>query len=173
MEVNIRNAALTDVPGILRIFNEAIRHTTAVYDDRPRSLEMQKAWFEKKRSDFMPVIVAVNEGEVVGFGTYGIFRPLDGYRYSVEHSVYVLKEFRGKGIGKMLLTELISLAQKEGYHTIVAGIDTENTASIAFHEAFGFKEVGRLQEVGYKFERWLDLIFMQLMLQKESAKKES
>lgn len=166
MKINIRKAGQADVQDILRIFNEAILHTTAVYDEQPRSLEQQMSWWEKKRSDKMPVLVAENEQEVIGFGTYGIFRPFDGFRYSLEHSIYVLQDFRGKGLGKMLLEELISLAGKEGYHSMIAGIDAENAASIAFHRFFGFKEVGRLPEVGYKFNKWLDLVFMQLMLKK-------
>ncbi|MDJ1485045.1 N-acetyltransferase family protein [Cytophagaceae bacterium YF14B1] len=164
MELTIRDATSDDVPAILSIINHAIAHTTAVYDYQPRSLEVQQAWFDKKQVDNMPVLVADYQGKIIGFGSYGIFRPWEGYRFSVEHSIYVSEESRGKGVGKMLLEVLIDRARKQGFHTMIAGIDAENVVSCELHRKLGFQETGRLKEVGYKFDKWLDLAFMQLYL---------
>jgi phosphinothricin acetyltransferase len=165
MEAHIREAHFGDLESILQIINHAIVYTTAVYDYQPRTLEQQQQWFEKKQADNMPVIVAEYAGEVIGFGSYGIFRPWDAYRFSVEHSVYVDEQHRGKGIGRQLLRKLIELAKAQRFHTLIAGIDAANTNSYAFHQKFGFVEVGRFREVGYKFDKWLDLVFMQLFLE--------
>lgn len=164
METIIRNAHPTDLPSILKIVNQAILHTTAVYDYEPHTLKEQQLWFQKKQDAQMPVIVAEQEGEVVGFGSYGIFRSWAAYQYSVEHSIYVTEDMRAKGVGKQLMHKLIKLAEKQRFHTIIAGISADNQASLAFHQKFGFVEVGRFREVGYKFNRWLDLVFMQLFL---------
>jgi L-amino acid N-acyltransferase len=166
MELKIREAKIDDLQNMLNIINEAIIHTTALYDYEPRSFETQKIWFEKKISDKMPVIVAEYENQTIGYGTYGIFRPFEGYKFCVEHSIYIAKEFRGKGIGKKILEELIKLGTDQGFHTMIAGIDAENLASYEFHKKYGFREIGRFHEVGYKFNKWLDVIFMQLMLKK-------
>ena len=112
----------------------------------------------------MPVIVAEIDNEVVGFGTFGIFRPWPAYQFSVEHSIYVHKNARSKGIGKSLLTELIVLAKNGGYHTMIAGVDGSNKGSFEFHKKFGFEEIGTFKEVGFKFAKWLDLRFLQLFL---------
>ncbi|UOB19311.1 GNAT family N-acetyltransferase [Abyssalbus ytuae] len=160
----IRNALEEDIPHILNIINEAIINTTSVYDYAPRTLQTQTEWFNKKINDNMPVVVGEIDGKVIAFGSYGIFRPWEGYRFSVEHSVYVDKNHRGKGLGKKLLKQLIEKAKLQGYHTMIAGIDATNLASISLHEKFGFKEAGRFKEVGHKFNTWLDLVFMQLML---------
>ena len=108
----------------------------------------------------MPVVVAEMNGTVVGYGTYGIFRPWDGYRYSIEHSMYVHNDSRGLGIGKLIMSELIKRATTEGYHTMIAGIDASNNGSYEFHKKLGFIEIGTFKEIGYKFNKWLDLIFM-------------
>jgi phosphinothricin acetyltransferase len=121
-------------------------------------------WFEDKLAKKFPVIVADYNGVAVGFGSYGTFREKIGYQYTVEHSVYVAEAFIGKGIGKLLLSHLIQLAKDEGYHTMIGGIDAANTGSIAFHKKLGFVENGILKEVGFKFGQWLDLQFMQLLL---------
>jgi phosphinothricin acetyltransferase len=128
------------------------------------TVEMRKEWFTQKQKDGFPVFVAVEDDAVVGFSTFGPFRAWQGYKYSVEHSIYVEKNQRGKGIGKSLLQPLIDEAKKMNMHTIIAGIDADNKISIAFHKQFGFEEVGYIKEVGWKFERWLDLVFMQLIL---------
>jgi len=164
MDIHIRQATKNDLEAILHIINHAILHTTAVYDYKPRTLAYQQAWFEKKQADNMPVLVAEHNNQTIGFGSYGIFRPWEGYRFSAEHSIYVSHEFRGQGIGGKLLERLITLARDQHFHTIIAGIDAENKSSYTFHQKYGFVEVGRFHEVGYKFDKWLDLVFMQLML---------
>ena len=162
--VSLRPAKPNDVPGILAIMNHNILHSTAVYDYDPKNVQEIEAWFQEKQEAGWPVIVADENGSVVGYGTYGTFRYKQGYRFTVEHSVYVAESYAGKGIGKLLLSELITIAKASGYHTMIGGIDAQNTASIAFHKKFGFKEAGTIKEAGFKFGRWLDVTFMQLML---------
>lgn len=164
MNVTIRNATTVDLRAILSIVNHAIAHTTAIYDYDERSLDAQKAWFDEKMSEGFPVIVAELEGNVVGFGAYGTFKPKVGYRFTVEHSVYVADGLTGKGIGKLLLARLIELAKAQKIHMMVGYIDADNTGSIAFHKQFGFSESGVLKEVGFKFGKWLDVSMMQLRL---------
>jgi phosphinothricin acetyltransferase len=150
---------------IRAIFNEAIRHSTALYDYEPRSEVVVQAWFEAKREGEWPVIGVENEaGDLMGFGTYGPFRPHAAYRYTVEHSVYVDVRHRGRGIGRLLLTQLIALAQQQDYHMMIGGIDAANAASIALHQSLGFTHCGSIQHAGYKFGRWLDLEFYQRLL---------
>jgi phosphinothricin acetyltransferase len=167
MSIIIRPAETKDVYTILEIINHEILHSTVVYDYKERTYEQQLAWFEKKLQDNMPVIVAESEEKVVGFGTFGIFRPWDAYQYSVEHSIYTHHTCRGMGIGKLIMSELIRLATEQGYHTMIAGVDASNKGSFEFHKKFGFQEIGTFKEVGYKFDQWLDLIFMQLFLKKD------
>jgi len=164
MNVIIRNANVEDLPQILEIVNHAILHTTSNYLYEVQTVENQLQWFEEKKSKQFPIIVADYNGTAVGFGTYGTFREKIGYQFTVEHSVYVAPEFIGKGIGKQLLLALIVLAKEEGYHTMIGGIDAANTGSIDFHRKFGFVETGIIKEVGFKFGKWLDLQFMQLIL---------
>ncbi len=164
MNVIIRNANVEDLPQILEIVNHAILHTTSNYLYEVQTVESQLQWFEEKKSKQFPIIVADYNGTAVGFGTYGTFREKIGYQFTVEHSVYVAPEFIGKGIGKQLLLALIVLAKEEGYHTMIGGIDAANTGSIDFHRKFGFVETGIMKEVGFKFGKWLDLQFMQLIL---------
>ncbi len=167
--ITIRDAVEQDLPEILDIYNDVILTTTAVYSEKPHTLEMRARWFrERKEADF-PVIVAEQDGVIVGFGTYGHFRVWPCYRFTVEHSVYVRKDKRGQGISKILLTEIITLARNAGMHALIAGIDSENEISLLLHQKFGFAQVARFKEVGFKFDRWLDLIFMELMLE-ESIK---
>jgi phosphinothricin acetyltransferase len=162
--MEIRKAEKRDLTEILEILNYEITNSTAVYDDVPRDREFIQAWFSEKNRLGLPVFVAVKNNEVLGYGTFGKYRPHDGFRFTVEHSIYISKENRGGGIGKLLMEKLIFSAKSLGFHAIIAGIDAENLKSCKFHEEFGFKEVGRLKEVGFKFERWLDLVFMQKML---------
>ncbi|MEO8239866.1 MAG: N-acetyltransferase family protein [Flavobacterium sp.] len=160
----IRPAKPGDLEKILEIVNHSILHTTSNYNYDIQTLEVQTKWFEDKKAKNMPVIVADSDGEVVGFGSYGQFREKIGYQYSVEHSVYVVDNVIGKGVGTKLLTELIKLAKQQGLHVMIGAIDASNTGSIAFHEKFGFVTTGTIREVGYKFDHWLDLVFMQLIL---------
>ena len=130
-----------------------------------RTLEQQKNIIEDKLAKNFPVIVATIDNQVVGFGMYSEFRFREAYKFTVEHSVYVNENFHGKGIGKILLQELISLAKQQKLHTMIAVIDAENESSVTFHEKFGFKTVGVIKESGFKFDRWLHSVFMQLILE--------
>lgn len=165
MNLILRPATSNDLTKILEIVNYSILHTTANYNYEIQNLEVQTKWFEDKKAKNLPVIVADLDGEVVGFGSYGQFREKIGYQYTVEHSVYVVDNVIGKGVGSKLLTELIRLAKTQGYHVMIGAIDADNAGSIAFHEKFGFIAAGTIREVGYKFDHWLDLVFMQLILE--------
>lgn len=150
---------------ILAIFNDAIANSTALYDYKPRSMEMMAAWFDAKAKGKYPVIgIESDSGDLMGFGSYGTFRAWPAYKYSVEHSVYVDARFRGRGIGKRILQELIAAAQAQGYHILVGGIDATNSVSIRLHERLGFSYCGTIRQAGFKFGRWLDLSFYQLIL---------
>jgi phosphinothricin acetyltransferase len=169
MSLVIRDARETDLAAMLTIYNNAVLTTTAVYDYKPRSHEQQAAWFEAKRQQGLPVLVAEDDASVVGFASYGPFRPWPAYLHSVESSLYVAPDRRGQGIGSQLLPALIARAAGHGLHTMIAGIDAANTASLRLHAKFGFERVARFREVGWKFERWLDLAFLQLMLGGKAA----
>lgn len=164
MEIKIRHYQTQDTETIVTILNYYIANSTALYDYELRTLEQQKAVFEEKLIKGFPVIVATINNRVVGFGYYSEFRFREAYKFTVEHSVYVMPNQHGKGIGKALLKNLIELAKKQEIHTMIAVIDYENQGSIAFHEQFGFTTVGIIKESGYKFERWLHSVFMQLIL---------
>ncbi len=167
MDLIIRNATPKDLPVILEIINQAILTTTAIYDYETRTIEEQTAWFEKMIEDGMPVIVAEREKRVIGYGSYNIFKPKIGYRFSVEHSIYLDEKSRGLGVGGRLLKSLIQRASESGLHTMIGVIDAANRGSIEFHKKYGFIEKGYLREVGYKFDQWLDVVFMQLILNEE------
>lgn len=164
MEIIIRPAVAVDLPSILEIVNHAILHTTSNYNYEPQSIETQMRWFEDKQAHHFPIIVAEYEGIVIGYGAYGTFREKIGYQHTVEHSVYVRATFVGKGVGKMLLTHLIQLARASGIRTIIGAIDASNQDSIDFHKKFGFTSCGIVKDAAFKFDRWLDLLFMQLIL---------
>ncbi len=165
MEITLRPYKSEDTQAILDIINFNILHSTALYDYTIRSFEQQKNILEEKiRKDF-PVLVAEIDGIAVGFGMYSEFRFREAYKFTVEHSVYVNEKHHGKGIGKLLLKELIQLAKNQKLHTMIAVIDAENQSSVEFHEKFGFKTVGIIRESGYKFDRWLHSVFMQLILE--------
>ena len=150
---------------ILAIFNEAILNSTALYDYKPRTRDSMAGWFEAKAKGKFPVIGIEDEaGELMGFASMGVFRAFPAYKYTVEHSVYVDARFRGRGIGKRLLQEIIAAAQKQDYHILVGAIDAANTVSIRLHESMGFSYCGTVRQAGYKFNRWLDLVFYQLIL---------
>ncbi|GAA3988721.1 GNAT family N-acetyltransferase [Mucilaginibacter dorajii] len=160
----IRLASPTDAGGILDIYNHAILNTTSVYSYEPHSLAMRLAWLEDKNRSNIPVFIAEVAGVVAGFATYGPFRVWPAYQYTIEHSVYVHHDYRQRGIAQKLLEKLIETVMQKQMHTIIAGIDAGNTASIKLHQKFGFTEVGTFKQVGYKFNHWLDLKFMQLIL---------
>ncbi|MEI8138867.1 MAG: N-acetyltransferase family protein [bacterium] len=153
------------LPAIQAIFNDAIIHSTALYEYQPRTLETVTAWFATKIKGGFPLIGIENEnGELMGFATYGVFRNWPGYKYTVEHSVYVDARYRGKGIGSHLMKELIRRAQAQNVHTIIGAIDTANEASMALHRSLGFEYCGTIKQAGFKFGRWLDMVFYQLIL---------
>ena len=162
--IQVRKAREQDLPQLLEIYNDIIINTTAVYDYEPHTLEMRKLWWESKKEQGFPVFVAEEESAIIGFSSIGPFRAWAAYKFSVENSVYVSAVARGKGVGKILLAPLIEAARVMGMHTIIAGIDATNEASLKLHRGFGFKEVAHFREVGWKFDRWLDLKFLQLIL---------
>ena len=164
MQTIIRPAEAKDIPGILEIVNYNILNSTAVYDYDPKSLADMQTWFSEKQQGKWPVLVADSDGEVAGYATYGTFRFKEGFKFTVEHSVYVSEEHNSKGIGKLLLAELITLAKANRLHVMIGGIDASNKGSIEFHKKFGFRETAILKEVGFKFDQWLDLLFMELRL---------
>lgn len=162
--VEIRQAVYNDLPQMLDIYNDVILNTTAVYDYEAHTMDMRRQWLETKQQQGFPVFVAEEDGVVLGFSSIGPFRAWAAYKYTVENSIYVKANCRGKGIGKLLLQPLIEASKALGMHTIVAGIDASNDASIYLHKQFGFEEVAHFKQVGYKFDKWLDLTFLQLML---------
>ena len=162
--ISIRLATEDDLPGMLEIYNDIILNTTAVYEYEPHTLEMRRQWFLTKQEQRFPVFLAEEGGSLAGFSSIGPFRAWAAYKYSVENSVYVKSGLRGKGIGRLLLAPLIGAARNLKMHTMIAGIEATNEASIRLHESFGFKEVAHFKEVGWKFERWLDLKFLQLLI---------
>ncbi len=155
---------------ILAILNEAIVNSTALYDYQPRTLDSMASWFRAKAAGSYPVIGAFdNNGEVLGFASYGAFRNWPAYKYTVEHSVYIHKDQRGKGIGRMLMERLVAEAKQQQYHLMVGAIDAENQASIALHEKLGFHYSGTIKQAGFKFGRWLDVAFYQLIMDTPTA----
>jgi len=168
--MRIRPALHHDLPGILEIYNEAVLNTTATYDYEPRTLEQRVAWFEERRKLDFPVFVAENQDQrIVGWSALNPFHARPGYRFTAENSVYVAADQRGRGIGKLLMPPLITGACELGLHAIIAVIDANSEASIRLHAAFGFEKVGYFKEVGFKFNRWLDVIYMELLLGKASG----
>ena len=171
----VRAATEADLPGMLAIFNEIIRSSTAVYTEQEATLEDRRAWLANRTAQGYPVLTATDaaDGSVLGYSTFGDFRPWPGYRRTVEHSVYVRADMRGRGVGAALVQPLFGLAAALGKHVMVAGIDAANPASIRLHERLGFERAGTLREVGTKFGRWLDLVFMQRFLDDGQATREN
>jgi L-amino acid N-acyltransferase len=163
-QIIISHATERDLQPMLDVYNEAILNTTAVYQEETHTLEMRKKWFGEKQKAGLPVFVAYSDDEFAGFSSYGPFRNWPGYRFTVEHSVYVATGFRNRGIGKKLVKALIEHARQQKIHVIIAGIDAAGDASIGLHLSLGFKEVAFFKEVGFKFGRWLDLKFFELIL---------
>jgi phosphinothricin acetyltransferase len=157
-------ASRQDLAEILKIYNEVIRNSTAVYTEVELTAERGEAWFTAKRSGGFPFIVARDASGITGFGTFGEFRAPPCYQHSVEHSVHVRSDRRGQGIGRSLVIELMSQAAAMHKHVMIAGIDADNAVSIKLHESLGFINVGHFHEVGFKFGRWLDLDFLQCRL---------
>ena len=162
--MNIRNARTDDLPGLLEIYNDVIATSTAVYRDEPASTEDRRQWLEARAAQGYPVLVAADHSGVIGFASFGDFRAWPGYRFTVEHTVHIRADRRGQGVGGALMRPLIARAAEMGKHVMVAGVDAANDGSLRFHERLGFTRVAHFREVGYKFGRWLDLVFLQRML---------
>lgn len=160
----IRRATKEDIPTILEIFNDNIRNSTAIYMYKEQTLEDRLRWFEQKQASGYPLFVFDEDGEVAGYATYGNFRDYPANLYTVEHSVYVHKNHYKKGIASKLMHAIIEEANAKGIKTMVGCIDKENIASIKIHEKFGFLYSGTIRNAGYKFGKWLDLVFYQLDL---------
>ena len=151
---------------ILDILNDAIVHSTALYDYKPRQMQNMVTWFEAKQAGNFPVIgLEDTQGQLLAFGSYGPFRAFPAFKYTVEHSVYVRQDQRGQGLGPRIMQAVIEAAKAQQVHALVGAIDASNTASIALHQRLGFQHVGTLPQVGFKFGRWLDLAFYQLLLE--------
>jgi len=163
MEITVRPATEADVPAILEIYNDAILNTIATFDTEPQTLEERLAWFRETAHPYV-ALVAERGGEVAGWASLRRFRQKAAYRYTAENSVYVRKDCFGEGIGAALMRRLVDVAAANGFHTIIAGIAGENPASVRLHARLGFEVVGTEREVGYKFERWVDVTWMQKML---------
>ena len=160
----IRESSEKDLKDILEIYNDAILNTTAIYAYKTQSLEEKKKWYEKKKQEGYPLLVFEESGKVVGFATFGPFREWPAYKYTIEHSIYVHKDYRNHGIATKLMKEIIKIANEREYSTLVAGIDAANEVSIKMHEKIGFKYSGTVTKAGFKFGKWLDLAFYQLDL---------
>jgi L-amino acid N-acyltransferase len=161
---SVREACDQDITAMLDIYNDVVRTTTAVWNEAARTEAEQREWFESKRAQALPVLVSEQHGQILGFCSYGPFRAWHGYRFTVEHSIYVHRDYRRRGVARELLTALITHARAQKMHVMIAGIEAENQASLQLHESVGFMQAAHLHEVGYKFNRWLDLVLMELRL---------
>jgi phosphinothricin acetyltransferase len=165
MTCQVRPATEADLPGILEIYNEAVRTTTATYDYEPRTMEHRRAWFADHQRHDYPVFVALGpSGEVVGWSALNRYHDRPGYRFTVENSVYVAAARRGQGVGKALMAPLIESARQRSFHAILAAIDATNEASRRLHTRFGFEPVGHFKQVGFKFGRWLDVVYLERII---------
>ena len=162
----IQDATAADLPAILAIYNDAVLNTTAIWNETQVDLANRQAWLSERNAAGFPVLVARDAaGEVVGYSSYGTWRAIEGFRHTVEHSVYVRSDQRGQGLGPLLMQALIERAKTAGLHVMVGAIESGNSASVRLHERLGFVTTGQMPQVGRKFGRWLDLTFMQLTLE--------
>jgi phosphinothricin acetyltransferase len=159
--LRIRDATEEDLAGLVAIYNDVIATSTAIYSYDPVTLEERRQWWRARTAQGYPVLIARDEQGVAGFATFGDFRAWPGYRFTVEHSVHVRAAGRGRGVGTLLVQALLARAAALGKHVMIAGVDAGNAGAIRFHERLGFEKSGHLREVGYKFERWLDVLFLQ------------
>ncbi len=163
-DYRIRVATIADLPAINDIYNHYVLHSTCTYQEVPETIEARRAWFERHGSSH-PVTVAVDAaGVVLGWASLSAYHPRSAYRFTVENSVYLRHDVRGRGLGRALLADIVARARALGHHTIIGLIDADQPASIALHSKAGFIEVGRMKQVGYKFGKWLDVVYMQLMV---------
>lgn len=167
--MQIRDAEARDIDGIVAIYNDAVLNTTAIWNEVEVDAANRAAWLADRQRQGYPVLVAVDErGAVLGYASFGDWRAFDGYRHTVEHSIYIQKDQRGGGLGTALMVELIGRARTLGKHVMIGAIEARNEASIKLHHKLGFEAVGHLPEVGAKFGAWLDLAFLQLTLDRRS-----
>ena len=163
--MTIRPATRADCPGILAIYNDAVLTTTATYDYELRTLEHRQAWFDDhERGGYAMFVAEDGAGRIVGWSALNRYHDRMGYRFTSENSVYVAADSRGQGLGKLLLAPLIDAARAKGLRAIIAAIDATNEASIRLHARYGFVQVGLFKQVGYKFDRWLDVVYMERLL---------
>ena len=162
--ISLRDATAADLPAISAIYNHYVLHSTSTYQLEPETLADRQAWFDLHSPDKYPVVVAELDGRVVGWGSLSRFHVREGYAPTVEASVYIADGFHRRGLGRTILQSLIGRARIAKFHTLVGGASADQTASIALQESLGFTRVGCLQEVGLKFGRRLDVVYLQLML---------
>lgn len=158
----IRDATVADLPAIMDIYNDAVLNTTAIWNDNVVDLKNREDWFSARMARRFPVLVAEIDGGVMAYASYGDWRAFEGFLRTVEHSVYVHGDARGRGLGRLLMEALIRRAQNGDIHVMVGCIEAQNAASIRLHEGLGFRTVGTFSEVGKKFGRWLDLACLEL-----------
>ncbi len=168
--MQIRDAVQADFEEITAIYNDVLTHSTAIYDDQRASVADRIAWWRARLEQNYPVLVATDSERICGFASFGDFRSWPGYRYTVEGTVHIASGLRGQDVGSLLLRALIVQSRQPGKHSMIAGVDSENTASLRFLEHFGFERAGHLREVGYKFDRFLDLVLLQYWIGKKEEK---
>ena len=164
MQTLIRDAKHNDSAALADIYNDVVLTTTANWDIETVTVQDRELWLNTRQQNGFPVLVSENQGRVTGYASYGPFRPHHGYRHSVEHSVHIAADARGQGLGRRLMTELLARAEQSDVHVVVGAIEAENQASLNLHRTLGFNQTARLSQVGRKFDRWLDLVFVQKIL---------
>ncbi len=169
MDILIRDARSGDYQAILDIYNDVVATSTAIYCDDFGDLAFMSGFIRGRENAGFPFFVAESAGEIVGYGSFGVFRPRPGYRFTVEHSVHARKDMRGKGVGGAVMAALITRAREDGYRVMLGAVDSDNAGSLDFHRRLGFEIHNALPEVGRKFDRWLDMTFVTLALNKEPS----
>ncbi|HET7528303.1 MAG TPA: GNAT family N-acetyltransferase [Burkholderiaceae bacterium] len=168
--LSVRAAQSDDLAAMLAIYNDVIATSTAIYSAQPSTLDERRGWFSARVAGGYPVLAALRGGELVGYASFGEFRGVwPGYRHSVEHSVYVRADSRQQGVGSALVRALFPLAVEQSKHVMIGGIDAANDGSLRMHERLGFQRVAHFREVGRKFGRWLDLVFVQRFIDAPGA----
>lgn len=167
--MNIRPATKADLPQILEIHNHAIRNLDAIWTEAEETLSDREAWLDDRNANGFCVLVAEQDGRILGHASYGTYRSRSGYSKTVEHSIYLREDAQGKGVGKALMAALIEDAKAKGFHLMIAVIDAKNTGSVKFHEHFGFEMIGTIPQAGHKHGRWLDQVNMYLLLNDDPA----
>ena len=159
--MRIRDATNGDLQAILAIYNDVVTNTTAIYDERPSTLDERQSWFDSRLRQGLPVLAAELDSEVVGFSSFGEWRSRWGYRYTVEHSVHVRADCRGRGYGRALIEALFPRAAALGMHMMIGHIDSAAAASLRLHEKLGFTMIGTFREVAKLHSGWLSVVAMQ------------